>query len=116
MTAQPLAPVRSLKVKLGLLVGVSVTVASAVATLGRGGGVPAWLSVPVTIALALALTQLLAVGMIAPLRQMTAATRRMATGDYGARVNETSRDEVGDLARAFNTHGPRPRRGGPAAP
>ena len=102
MTAQLLAPVRSLKVKLGLLVVVSVVVASAVATLGRAGGVPVWLSIPVTILIALAVTQLLAVGMTSPLREMTAAARRMARGDYAVRVGEDSGDEVGELARAFN--------------
>jgi two-component system, OmpR family, sensor histidine kinase BaeS len=103
VTPQPLAGVTSLKVKLGLLVAVSVTVASAVATLGRAGGVPVLLSIPVTILLALAVTQLLAIGMTSPLRQMTEATRRMATGDYAVRVTDTSSDEVGELARAFNT-------------
>ena len=103
MTAQPLAGVSSLKVKLGVLVAASVTVAAVVGTAGRVAGVAFWLSIPVTIALALALTQLLAVGMVAPLRQMTAAARRMATGDYDVRVDATSRDEVGELARAFNT-------------
>ena len=102
-TAQPLARITSLKVKLGLLVAVSVTVAALVASLGRAGGVPVWLSIPVTILLALAVTQLLAVGMTSPLRQMTAAAGRMATGDYAVRVTDTSSDEVGDLARAFNT-------------
>src|SRR3954469_14349458 len=102
-SSQPLARVASLKVKLGLLVAVSVTVAALVASIGRAGGVPQWLSIPVTIALALAVTQLLAVGMTSPLRQMTGAARRMATGDYAVRVTETSRDEVGELARAFNT-------------
>ncbi|MDN4159914.1 DUF4153 domain-containing protein [Nocardioides abyssi] len=103
MTPQPLAAVRSIKVKLGLLVVASVLVATAVATLGRAGGVPPWLGVPVTVLLALAVTQLLATGMTSPLREMTAAARRMATGDHGVRVPEASRDEVGELARAFNT-------------
>ena len=103
MSAQPLARVGSLKVKLGLLVAASVTAAALVASLGRLGGVPVWLSIPVTIALALAVTQLLAVGMTSPLRQMTTAAGRMATGDYAVRVTDTSGDEVGDLARAFNT-------------
>ena len=40
--------------------------------------------------------------MTSPLREMTAAARRMAGGDYGQRVTATSSDEVGDLARAFN--------------
>jgi signal transduction histidine kinase len=94
--------VTSVKVKLGLLVAVSVTVAAVVAALGTGGGVPFWLSVPVTVALALAVTQLLAVGMTSPLREMTTAARRMARGDYSGRVSATSGDEVGELARAFN--------------
>ncbi|GAA3549335.1 DUF4153 domain-containing protein [Nocardioides daeguensis] len=102
-TPQPLVGVRSIKVKLGLLVAASATVAALVAALGRSGGVPTWLTLPVTIGLALALTQLLAVGMTSPLRQMTAAARRMATGDYDVRVPDTARDEVGELARAFNT-------------
>ncbi|HYG94663.1 MAG TPA: HAMP domain-containing sensor histidine kinase, partial [Nocardioides sp.] len=98
----PLARVDSLKVKLGLLVAVSVAVTAVIAHLGRASGVPALLSVPVTIAIALAVTQLLAVGMVAPLREMTEAARRMARGDYAVRVTDTSQDEVGELARAFN--------------
>ena len=102
MSVRALDPVRSVKVKLGLLVAASVTVASAIATIGSAGGVQIWLSIPVTIALALAVTQLLAVGMTSPLREMTVAARRMATGDHSVRVTATSRDEVGELARAFN--------------
>jgi two-component system, OmpR family, sensor histidine kinase BaeS len=97
-----LDPVRSVKVKLGLLVVASVTVAVVVATIGDAAGVPVWLSIPVTVALALAVTQLLAVGMTSPLREMTAAARRMAAGDHDVRVTATSRDEVGELADAFN--------------
>jgi signal transduction histidine kinase len=40
--------------------------------------------------------------MTAPLRSMTAAARAMARGDYSRRVRATSRDEVGELAQAFN--------------
>ena len=39
--------------------------------------------------LALAVTQLLARGMTSPLREMTAAARRMARGDYARRVSAT---------------------------
>ncbi|HEU4511922.1 MAG TPA: DUF4153 domain-containing protein [Nocardioidaceae bacterium] len=102
MSSPLLDQVTSVKVKLGLLVAVSVTVASVVAAIGAAGGVPFWLSVPVTVALALGVTQLLAVGMTSPLREMTAAARRMARGDYSGRVTATSSDEVGELARAFN--------------
>jgi signal transduction histidine kinase len=98
---EPLEQVTSIKVKLGLLVVVSVSLAAVLATLGAGT-VPAWLSIPVTVLLALAVTQLLAVGMTAPLRQMTTGARQMAAGDYDVRVETSSRDEVGELARAFN--------------
>nr|WP_275450770.1 HAMP domain-containing protein [Arthrobacter sp. H20] len=56
-----------------------------------------------TLAAALDVTQWLARGMTSPLREMTRAAGRMATGDYSARVTATSADEVGRLARAFNT-------------
>ena len=102
MSGPVLDQVTSVKVKLGLLVAVSVIVASIVAAVGAVGDVPAWLSIPVTVALALGVTQLLAVGMTSPLREMTAAARGMARGDYSARVTATSSDEVGELARAFN--------------
>jgi len=102
MSVRALDPVRSVKVKLGVLVGASVTAAAVIATIGSAGGVPIWLSIPVTIVLALAVTQLLAVGMTSPLREMTEAARRMATGDHSVRVAAPSRDEVGELARAFN--------------
>jgi signal transduction histidine kinase len=52
--------------------------------------------------LGLALVQLLARGMTSPLREMASAASAMARGDYDRRVHDTSRDEVGELARAFN--------------
>jgi signal transduction histidine kinase len=51
---------------------------------------------------ALFLARLLAIGMTKPLRDMAAATNRMAQGDYSVRVETASRDEVGQLAAAFN--------------
>jgi nitrate/nitrite-specific signal transduction histidine kinase len=48
------------------------------------------------------ITQILAHGMTSPLREMAAAARVMARGDYRRRVRVTSRDEVGELGRAFN--------------
>jgi signal transduction histidine kinase len=100
--SSPLQQVASIKVKLGLLVTASVLVAALVGVLAGSTGVPALLAVPVTVALALAVTQLLAVGMTSPLREMTEATRRMARGDYAGRVRSESSDEIGELARAFN--------------
>ncbi len=53
-------------------------------------------------ALALALARWIARGMTRPLRDMAAAARRMEVGDYSVRVTTRSRDEVGQLAHAFN--------------
>nr|WP_091673258.1 ATP-binding protein [Micromonospora auratinigra] len=54
------------------------------------------------IAIALVIAQVLAHGMTSPLREMTAAAGAMARGDWSRRVRATSRDEVGELAQAFN--------------
>ncbi|KRE42278.1 DUF4153 domain-containing protein [Knoellia sp. Soil729] len=102
ITDEPLESVGSIKVKLGVLVGASVVVAALFATIGDRAGMPLWLTLPVTVAVALAVTQWLARGMTAPLREMTHAASRMAAGDYGQRVSTASTDEVGQLARAFN--------------
>lgn len=99
----PLERVSSIKVKLGLLVAASALVAAVVASVGRVTGVSPWISIPVTIGIALAVTQLLAAGMTSPLRQMTLAARRMARGDYSVSVPVSGADEVGQLGRAFNT-------------
>ncbi|MBG6190915.1 signal transduction histidine kinase [Arthrobacter sp. CAN_A212] len=100
---RPLDPVASIKVKIGLLVALSIIAAVVVLQVGIRAGVPGWLTLPATLAAALGMTQWLARGMTSPLREMTRAAGRMATGDYSARVTATSADEVGILARAFNT-------------
>lgn len=100
---RPLDGLRSIKVKLAVLVGLSIAAASIVSEVGDRAGVPVWLTVPVTIVGALGVVQWLARGMTSPLREMTAAAAAMATGDYSRRVTATSADEVGELARAFNT-------------
>ena len=99
---RPLDPVRSLKVKLGLVVAASVSVASLLVWAGLHNQVGPRYTLPAAIALSLVVTQLLARGMTSPLREMTAAARAMATGDYSRRVRATSHDEVGELAVAFN--------------
>src|SRR5205809_1446222 len=52
--------------------------------------------------ISLLLARWLARGMTQPLRDMAAAARRMEVGDYSVRVEARSRDEVGQLAAAFN--------------
>jgi signal transduction histidine kinase len=99
---RPLDPVRSIKAKLGLLV-VSV-VGIEVGLLWYSLVVAGWRSRYVVLAVvlvALVVTQVLAHGMTSPLRQMTAAARAMAAGQPPPPVRTSSRDEVGDLARAF---------------
>ncbi|MEO3776778.1 HAMP domain-containing sensor histidine kinase [Micromonospora sp. B11E3] len=97
---RPLDPVRSIKAKLGLLL-----VASGAAGMGYFWYAIGWLP-PMTsataIGVALLTSQVLAHGMTSPLREMTAAAGAMARGDYSRRVRATSRDEVGELAQAFN--------------
>ena len=80
MTAQPLARVTSLKVKLGLLVAASVTVAALVASLGRGRRRTGVAQHPGhDPARARRSPSSSPSGMTSPLRQMTAAAGRMAT-------------------------------------
>ena len=52
--------------------------------------------------IALVMARWLARGMTQPLRDMADAARRMEIGDYSTRVHTTTRDEVGQLAAAFN--------------
>jgi len=99
---RPLDRVSSIKTKLGLLVAVTIVVASVLAVIGTRLGISPWATVPVAVVAALAVTQLLARGMTSPLREMTLAAQRMAQGDYSQRVHASSHDEVGELARAFN--------------
>ncbi|WP_238705448.1 HAMP domain-containing sensor histidine kinase [Serinicoccus profundi] len=100
---RPLDLVGSIKVKIGLLVAVSILAAVVIFEVGDRSSVSAWLTIPVSLAAALGVTAWLARGMTAPLRQMTVAAGQMAGGDYTARVTTASRDEVGQLGVAFNT-------------
>jgi len=100
---RPLDPLGSIKTKLGVLVAVTVAVAATLSVLGVRAGFWPRYTIPAAVLVALVVTQVLARGMTSPLREMTAAARAMARGDYSRRVNATSRDEVGELAHAFNT-------------
>lgn len=102
LRVRPLDPLSSIKFKLGVVILAAVAVTVIVVTVGVHAGVPSVLTGLAAAALALAMVQFLARGMTSPLREMALATRAMARGDYSRRVTETSRDEVGVLARAFN--------------
>lgn len=97
---RPLDPIRSIKLKLAILMLSSGGIAFAFFNWQIG-----WLPPRTTIAamvLALVTSQILAHGMTRPLRDMTAAARAMAKGDYTRRIRATARDEVGELSYAFN--------------
>jgi signal transduction histidine kinase len=100
---RPLDRVRSIKVKLGLVVvgSVAATVGAIYASLSDG--IHARFAFVGGLVVSLIVIQLLAHGMVLPLREMVVATRAMARGDYSRRVTATAQDEVGSLARSFNT-------------
>jgi len=41
-------------------------------------------------------------GIVAPVRELVAATRRLGEGDFETRVDVQSQDEIGELGQAFN--------------
>ena len=97
---RPLDRIRSIKLKLAVLMTFAGGLAFGYFRLQIG-----WLPPMTTLAamvIALVSSQFLAHGITTPLREMTAAAQRMARGDYTRRVRASSRDEVGQLAEAFN--------------
>lgn len=98
---RPLDAVRSIKLKISILL---------LASGGAGLGYLWWefrwqppiVTSVVTVAIVLLTAQVLAHGMTRPVREMIVAARAMAQGDYSRRVRASSRDEVGELAAAFN--------------
>jgi signal transduction histidine kinase len=102
LPSEPLDRIRSIKAKLGVLVAASCTATALIVWLGltRLGWAPRY-TLPLAVLGALLVTQLLAHGMTRPLRQMTAAARTMTVAGGRVDVRATSRDEVGELARAF---------------
>jgi signal transduction histidine kinase len=61
-----------------------------------------WLGALAAGLVALAATAVVAGRILGPVEQLTRAARRLAEGDLRQRVAVASRDEVGELARAFN--------------
>ena len=99
---RPLDRLPSIKLKLGAIIVAAVGVAVFVIALGVKLRIWPYFTVALAGALALAMVQVLARGMVSPLREMAQASKAMARGDYRRRVTATSNDEVGELARAFN--------------
>jgi signal transduction histidine kinase len=100
---RPLDRLPSIKAKLGVVIMATVGGTVLVLRLGArlGLGLP-WRALTAS-AIGLLFVQFLARGTTSPLREMAAAAKAMARGDHSVRVTASSRDEVGELARAFNT-------------
>jgi signal transduction histidine kinase len=99
---RPLDPLWSIKAKLGVVIVFATVLGVAIGAAASTVGLRTPIGPLVGVIFALVLGQGLARGMTSPLREMVSATRAMASGDYSKRVRATSRDEVGQLAHAFN--------------
>ena len=99
---RPLDRLTSIKAKLSVVIVAAVVVTAVVGVVGIQLGLPPLVCLVLAIVVALALVQVLARGLTAPLREMAAAATAMAGGEHGRTVTVPSRDEVGELARAFN--------------
>ena len=98
----PLRYLRSIKVKLGIVIVAAMVTTLVSMVVARHVGVYMRWGVLASGLLALVVVQFLARGMTAPLREMAAAAKAMARGEHGQTVTVRGRDEVAELAEAFN--------------
>ncbi|MEZ5168849.1 MAG: HAMP domain-containing sensor histidine kinase [Acidimicrobiales bacterium] len=99
---RPLQGIRSLKLKLSIVILAAVGVTVAAGAVGFWLNVRPRYSVAVAVVLALVMVQVLARGITVPIRELAAATDQMAAGDYSRRVTSGGADEIGRLADSFN--------------
>ncbi|WP_245725205.1 ATP-binding protein [Nitrosomonas halophila] len=86
---------------LGLLPGKPVVQASDIYFMERQTNLFFWVAL-VMVLLSALIAWFLAYHLGRPLKCITAATRKLAAGDYAARLPVESSDEMGQLARNFN--------------
>ena len=72
---RPLDRFRSIKIKLGILVAATVSLAAFLTWIGLHYHLGPTRTLPLAIVMSLVVTQVLARGMTSPLREMTAAAR-----------------------------------------
>ena len=101
---RPLGVFSSLKLELCALLVFATAIAVTMCWFLLKFGWSGWLAMPFTLVVALGITYFFSRGLTARLRQLRDAAEAMADGDYTVRVSidETSHDEVGQLARSFN--------------
>ena len=102
MVVNPLNRLRSIKVKLSIVIVAAVAVTLAVNEVGIVLNFRDQFRAGVAALLALGMVQILSRGMTSPLRSMERAATSMAAGNVGERIEVSSADEVGRLADAFN--------------
>ena len=100
---RPLSRLRSLKLKLGIVIVLAILVTLATMLIAAKLGLRLRWGALVALGVSLASVQIVARGMTSPLRAMARAAEAMARGEHGQRVQVSSVDEVGQLATAFNT-------------
>lgn len=101
---RPIGLLSSLKMELSALIVIATAIAFTLAWQFLKWGWSGWIAMPLTLIVALGITYLFSHGLTSPLRQMRDAAEAMSDGDYSVRVESAtdSRDEIGQLARAFN--------------
>ena len=100
--ANPLQRLRSIKVKLSIVIVAAVATTLAVNEIGILLNFKAGFRAGVAAVIALGMVQLMSRGMTSPLRSMERAAASMAAGNVAERIETSSSDEVGRLAIAFN--------------
>ncbi|MGK5529010.1 HAMP domain-containing sensor histidine kinase [Streptomyces sp. URMC 129] len=99
---RPFDPFRSVKAALGWLVILSVVITTVLIQVAYRSDIELQVIAIIAIIASLLVTQFVAHSLAAPLVEMTSAARAMARGNYSRRVRVSRRDELGDLALAFN--------------
>ena len=98
---RPLDRISSIKVKLSIVIVLAVLISALISTVGYRAGIAIWFRPLIAAAIALLVAYPISRGITSPLREMARASKAMVDGDFDAPVAVTSRDEVGELARAF---------------
>jgi signal transduction histidine kinase len=100
--SRPLDPFRSVKAALGWLVVVSVAITTGISVLAYRSDIGLQMLAIMAIIASLLVTQFVAQSLAAPVLEMTSAAGDPAPGDCTRPGRMFRRDELGDLAHAFN--------------
>ncbi len=98
---RPLDRIGSIKTKLSIVIVLAVIITAMMSTIGYRAGIAIWIRPFIAMAIALAVAYPIARGITSPLREMAKASSAMVEGDFDQPVAVSSKDEVGELARAF---------------